>query len=105
MWDMILQHVAIIWVQVAQPRFLLFALPRVFAQASRTLAVLGYEGEEVEGAADGGESEEPKGKGVSPDVLGSITGHDAEGSDRHSTGAEANLEGGTNAASQVPTDF
>ena len=70
-----------------------------------TLPVLQYEGKEVEGGADGGESEESKGEGVSPDVLGGIAGHDAERSDGHSAGTEANLEGGTNAASQVSTDF
>jgi len=87
-----------IWVQITQLRFLLLALPRVLARTIRTLAVLGYEGEQVEGTADGGEAEESKGEGVSLDVLGGITGHDAEGGDGYSTGTEANLKGGTNAS-------
>lgn len=49
-----LQHVTIIRVQVSQLRFLLFALARVLAQTPSTLAVLVNEGEEVEGAGDGG---------------------------------------------------
>jgi len=65
-----LQHVAIIWVQVTQPRFLLLALPRVLAQTLGALAVLEQESEKVEGAGDGGKSDEPKGEGVTLDVLG-----------------------------------
>ena len=48
------QHVAIIWVQVAKPRFFLLALSGVLAQTLSTLAVLGDEGEEVEGAGSDG---------------------------------------------------
>ena len=77
----------------------------MFAQVHCPLAVLGDEGEEVEGATDGGESGEPKGEGVSPDVPGGITSQDAEGRDGHSAVPEANLEGGTNATPQVPTNF
>ena len=100
-----LQHVAVIRVQITQCRLFLFTLPRVLAQALRALPVLGDEGEEVQGAASCGKSEESKGEGVSPDVLGGITGDDAEGSDGHCAGTEANLEGGTNATSQVSTDY
>ena len=100
-----LQHVAVIRVQITQCRLLLFTLPRVLAQALRALPVLGNEGKEVQGAASCGKSEECKGEGVSPNVLGGITGHDAEGSDRHGAGTEANLEGGTDATSQVSTDY
>ena len=46
----------------------------MLTQTLITLAVLGDEGEEVEGAADGGETEESKGEGVALDVLGSIPG-------------------------------
>ena len=77
----------------------------MFAQPLCTLTVLGDQGKEIEGAADCGEPEEPEGKGVGSDVPGGIAGHDAEGSDGHSAGTEANLEGGTNAASQVSTDY
>ena len=44
------QHVAIIWIQVAQPRLLLLTLSGVLAQTLSTLAILGDEGEEVHGA-------------------------------------------------------
>ena len=77
----------------------------MLARTVRTLAVLGYEGGQVEGAADGGEAEESKGEGVSPDVPGRITGRDAEGGDGHSACTKANLKGGTNATSQVSTDY
>jgi hypothetical protein len=74
------------------------------AQTPSTLAVLGDEGEEVEGAADGGETDESKGEGVTLDVLGSILGQEAEGGDDPTAVTEADLEGGTNAAPQVSTD-
>ena len=77
----------------------------MLAQTHCTLAVFGDDSEEVDGAADRGESGEPKAEGVSPDVLGGVAGYHTEGSDGHTKVAEANLEGGTNAASQVPADF
>lgn len=100
-----LQHVAIIWVQVTKLRFLLLRLPRVLAQTPRALPILGHDGEEVEGAAHGSESGESKGEGVSPDILGGITSHNAEGSNWHGAVTEADLKGGTNAAPQVSTNF
>lgn len=80
-WQRVLQHVAIVWVQVSQPRFLLFTLPSVLTQSLRTLAVLGNESKEVEGAADRGETHESKGEGVTLDVLGSVARQETEGSD------------------------
>jgi len=77
----------------------------VLAQTPCTLAVLGDEGKEIEGAAYRGETEESKGEGVGLGVLWGIAGHDAEGSDGYSAGTEANLESGTNTASQVSTDY
>ena len=77
----------------------------MLAQALCALAVFGYEDEEVEGTADGGETEESKGEGVSPDEPGAITSQNAEGRDGRGGVTEADLEGGANATSQVSTDF
>jgi len=55
-----LQHVAIIWIQVTQLCFLLIALPKVLAPTLCALPIFGHEGEEVEGAGDGGKTDEPK---------------------------------------------
>ena len=100
----VLKHVAIVRIQVAQPRFLLSTLPRVLAQPLRTLAVLGDQGEEVEGAADGGETHETKREGVTLYVLGSVARQETEGSDGPAAVAEADLERGADAAPQVSTD-
>ena len=99
-----LQHVAIIWVQVTQPRFLLLALSGMLALAPSTLSVLGTEGEEVGRTAYGGEADESKGEGVTLGILGSILGQESEGGDDRAAVTEAGHEGGTNAAPQVPTD-
>ena len=77
----------------------------MLAQAHCALAVFGYKDEEVDGAADGGETEESKGEGVGPDVLGAITSQDAERRDGCSGVTERDLESGTNATPQVSTDF
>jgi len=98
------QHVAIIWVQVAQPCFLPFALPRVLAQSLCALSVLGYESKEIEGAADRGETHESKGERVTLDVLGSITRQETEGSNGPAAVAETDLESGADASPQVSTD-
>ena len=99
-----LQHVAIIWVQVTQPRFLLRALSGMLALAPSPLSILGAEGEEVDGTADDGETDESKGEGVSPGILRSILDQESEGRDDPTAVTEADHEGGPNAASQVPTD-
>lgn len=77
----------------------------MFAQTPSTLAILGDEGEEVEGAADGGETDKSKGDGATLDVHRSIAGQETKGSDDGAAVAEADLEGGTNAAPQVSTDY
>lgn len=76
----------------------------MFAQAPSTLPVLGDEGEEVEGAGNGGETDESKGKGITPNELGGVLGHVTEGGDDRTTVTKADLEGDTNTAPQVPTD-
>ena len=70
----------------------------MLTQSLRTFAVLGYESEEVDGAADRGETHESKGEGVTLDVLGSVARQETEGSDGPATVAEADLEGGTDIA-------
>jgi len=77
----------------------------MFALAPSALAVLGDEGEEVEGAADGGEADKSEGDGATLDVHRSIAGQETEGSDDGTAVAEADLEGGTDAASQVSADY
>ena len=77
----------------------------MFALTPSTLAVLGNEGEEVEGAADGRETDKSKGDGATLDVHRSIAGQETEGSDDGTAVAEADLEGGTDAASQVSADY
>jgi len=69
-----------------------------------TLSVLRVEGDKVDGAGDGGETDESKTEGVTLGILGSIRGQETEGSDDPTTVTEADLEGGTNAAPQVSAD-
>jgi len=77
----------------------------MLALTPSTLAVLEDEGEEVEGAADGGETDKSKGEGATLDVHRSIAGQETEGSDDGAAVAETDLEGGTNAAPQVSADY
>jgi len=99
------EHVAIVRVQVTQPGLLLLALAGMLAPTPSTFAVLGDEGEEVEGTTDGGETDESKGEGIAFDVLGSTTGQETEGSDDPTTITEADLECRANAAPQVSADY
>ena len=73
----------------------------MFAQPLRTLPVLGDESEEVEGAANGGETHESEREGVTYDVLGSVLRQETEGSDGPATVTKANQESGANATPQV----
>ena len=77
----------------------------MLAQTLCAFAILGGEGEEVEGGEDGGESDESKAEGVTLDVPWSIAGHEAKGSDSPTQVAKGDLESGTNVAPQVPTYY
>jgi len=76
----------------------------MFALTSSTFTVLGGEGEEVDCAADGGETHESKGKRITLDKLGSILGQETESGNDPTAVTETDLEGGTDAASQVSAD-
>jgi len=76
----------------------------MFTQSLRALAVLGDEGEEVEGAADRGETRERKGKGVTHDIVGCVARQETEGSDGSTTATEADYKGSADVTPQVSTD-
>jgi len=76
----------------------------MLALTPSALSVLGDEGREVGGGADGGETDEPKGDGVCLGIPGSILGQETEDGNDPTAVTETGLECCTNAAPQVPTN-